>query len=268
MDSLNEKIREIEMRIKNATVKLEELKPLIDETLQSRIEEANTALDTARSEYRTLTDKLATEKANLKHAKDALIDLENKENEIKLLENDRYIALRELADWRLIEQGSGQNGIQALELDALSPTIAAVATELLKEYEDGRFSIRFDTTREGNKGNQIEDFIIWVIDSRDGDEQEFETLSGGEAVWVRRALQDAFSIVRGNNSGVKFLTGFLDESDSALDFLSKVTYFHMIQAAHGQSKRLYTIMVTHTVEVQEMISQKIDVTELGSEAGK
>jgi len=268
MDSLNEKIREIEMRIKNATVKLEELKPLIDETLQSRIEEANTALNTARSEYRTLTDKLATEKANLKHAKDALIDLESKENEIKLLENDRYIALRELADWRLIEQGSGQNGIQALELDALSPTIASVATELLKEYEDGRFSIRFDTTREGNKGNQIEDFIIWVIDSRDGDEQEFETLSGGESAWVRYALMSAFSIVRGNNSGVKYLTGFLDESDSSLFPESRVSYFRMLESSFRQSGKIHTIVVTHSPELQEMISQKIDVTELGSEESK
>lgn len=262
IDSLNERIAEVEKRIVTSREKLEELKPKIDTSLPVQLDEATQNLNKARSEYQTLTDRLATVKAELKFAEDAIVKYEETEKEIAQIKSDRFMNMKELGDWRTLEQATGQNGITALELDALSPSIAAIATKLLEEYEDGRYSIRFDTTREGNKGSQIEDFLIMVIDSVDGDEQELDTLSGGESAWVRKALSDAFGIIRANNAGVKYLTGFLDESDSALFPESRIAYFRMLQSAFKQSGRIHTIMVSHSPEIQEMLSQKIDVTAL------
>lgn len=265
IDSLNERLAELEKRIITSREKLEELKPKIDASLPVQLDEAMQNLNKARAEYQTLTDRLATAKAELKFAEDAILTYNETEKAIAQIKADREINTKELADWRTLEQATGQNGITALELDALSPSIAAIATKLLEEYEDGRYSIRFDTTREGNKGNQIEDFLIMVIDSVDGDEQELDTLSGGESAWVRKALSDAFGIIRANNAGVKYLTGFLDESDSALFPESRIAYFRMLQSAFKQSGRIHTIMVSHSPEIQEMLSQKIDVTGLGGE---
>jgi len=262
IDSLTERITEVEKRIITSREKLEELKPKIDASLPGQLEESTTALNRARSEYQTLTERLATAKAELKFAEDAILKYSQTEREIATFKEKRELNAKELNDWRTLEQATGQSGIVALELDALSPSIAAIATTLLEEYEDGRYSIRFDTTREGNKGNQIEDFLIMVIDSVDGDEQELDTLSGGESAWVRKALSDAFGIIRANNAGVKYLTGFLDESDSALFPESRIAYFRMLQSAFKQSGRIHTIMVSHSPEIQEMLSQKIDVTSL------
>jgi AAA15 family ATPase/GTPase len=58
------------------------------------------------------------------------------------------------------------------------------------------------------------------------------------------------------------MTGFLDESDSALFPESRIAYFRMLESAHGQSVRRHTVMVTHSSELQEMLTQKIDVTAL------
>lgn len=262
IDSLTERLTEVENRMRTSREKLEELKPKIDETLPVQLDEATRALAAARTDYQALTDRIATAKAELKHAEDAIAKHGETESEIAKLKQERTDATNELGEWRVIEQATGPNGIVALELDALSPSIAAIATTLLEEYEDGRYSIRFDTTREGNKGNQIEDFLIMVIDSVDGEEQELDTLSGGEGAWVRKALSDAFGIIRANNAGVRYLTGFLDESDSALFPESRIAYFRMLQSAFKQSGRKYTVMVSHSPEIQEMLSQKIDVTSL------
>ena len=262
IDSLTERLTEIETRIATSREKLEELNPKIDASIPGMLSESTQSLNDSRREYQVLSDRLATAKAELKFTEEALSKYAETENRISSLKEEKALDSKELAEWRTIEQATGQNGIVALELDALSPSIAAVATELLKEYEDGRYAIRFDTQREGNKGNQIEDFLIMVIDNVDGEEQEFGTLSGGEGAWVRKALSDAFGIIRSNNAGVKYLTGFLDESDSALFPESRIAYFRMLQSAFKQSGRNYTVMVTHSPEIQEMLCQKIDVTAL------
>lgn len=265
IEELSKNLTEIETRIAENQSAVDKLKERIDATLTETLAAKERELKDARDEYQRLAGELEREKANVEHARKALDEYDDKVRTIEALKVDIEKMQAEYADWKLLEKACGPDGIPALELDAVCPTIAAVATTLLREYEDGRYSIRFDTTREGGKGNQIEDFLIMVIDSKDGEEQEFETLSGGEAVWVRKALQDAFGIIRGQNSGVKYMTGFLDESDSALFPESRISYFRMLESAHGQSVRRHTVMVTHSSELQEMLTQKIDVTALAVE---
>lgn len=172
-------------------------------------------------------------------------------------------------DWRFLERACGPDGIQALELDALAPSIAAVANRLLEEAYGSRYSIRFDTTRMGGKGaraKQIEDFLVMILDSETGEEQEISTLSGGEAVWIKRALYDAFAAIRAQNTGVQFLTAFQDETDGALDPEARMKYLRMLEAAHRESGRYQTILITHSRELQAMVSQIIDVTQLEAKA--
>jgi len=84
-----------------------------------------------------------------------------------------------------------------------------------------------------------------------GDEQEISTLSGGEAVWVRKAIYDAFELIRAQNTGIQYCTVILDEADGALDHESRLRYLRMIDAAHRESGRYQTIIVTHSLELQE-----------------
>jgi len=262
IEELEKKLIEISARLKENHDAVEALKVQIDPELGFELDAKKQDLETARKDYQDTNAALAKAKADAEHAAKAFSEYEANVEKIESMRAEVDTLQVELADWKALEQACGQNGIQALELDAVCPTIAGVASTLLREYEDGRYSIRFDTTREGGKGNQIEDFLIQVIDSKDGEEQEFETLSGGEAVWIRKALQDAFGIIRGQNSGTRYLTGFLDESDSALFPEARIAYFRMLESAHTQSVRRHTVMVTHSTEIQEMIQQKIDVTKL------
>ncbi|MBZ5514327.1 MAG: hypothetical protein LAN62_05695, partial [Acidobacteriia bacterium] len=169
------------------------------------------------------------------------------------------------ADWQYLERACGPDGIQALELDAMGPSIAEVANRLLSAAYGSRFAIEFRTTRIGGAGSkrrQIEDFQIAVLDSEHGTEQLLETLSGGEAVWIKRAIYDAFGIIRDRSTGQRFLTCFQDEADGALDPEARLAYFRMLEAAHLEAGRRHTLVITHSQEAQEMIAQRIRMEDL------
>lgn len=171
----------------------------------------------------------------------------------------------ERAEWRFLEKAFGPDGIQALELDALAPSIATVTNRLLAASYGDRYTVRFDTTKEsgrGSKAKQIEDFLIFIHDAETGEEQEIGTLSGGESVWLRKALYDAFAIIRARNKGIMFETVFLDEADGALDPASRAQYLTMLMAAHEESRRRHTLIITHSAELQAMIGQSLDVATL------
>jgi exonuclease SbcC len=167
---------------------------------------------------------------------------------------------QEKAEWELLERAL--YGVRDLELDALAPSIADTATKLLAESGDpGSFEIK--TTRisgKGAKAKQIEDFLIYY--TYDGVSQEIGTCSGGEMVWVRKAIYDAFAIIRAKNARVRFNTVFLDETDGALFPAARMNYYRMLKVAHETLNRYQTILVTQSSEVAAMAERVIDVREL------
>lgn len=178
----------------------------------------------------------------------------------------RAAAVQAREDWRLLERATGPNGIQALELDALAPSIVAVSNALLAEAYGSRYQLEVRTTRIAGKGaktKQVEDFEIFVMDTESGDEQEIATLSGGEAVWIRKALYDGFAIIRARNTGVRFQTVILDEADGALDPEARMLYLRMLDAAHREAGRFQTILITHSKELQAMVETVVDIGALG-----
>jgi DNA repair exonuclease SbcCD ATPase subunit len=114
----------------------------------------------------------------------------------------------------------------------------------------------------GKKTRQIEDFLIYVIDAEDGEAVLLDDKSGGETVWIKRALYDAFAVIRKRNTGFAFRTCFQDEADGALDSAAKTAYSRMLEAAHAESALRHTVIITHSEEVKAMIPQKIDMEEL------
>ena len=190
-------------------------------------------------------------------------DLEERAQELK--ERKAAVATKQhdAAEWSWLQKACGPDGIQALELDALAPSIEEVANRLLQSAYGSRFAVHFETTKLDARGKKLlEDFLIQVADSEHGDEQELSTLSGGESVWLKRALYDAFGIVRARNTGIKFLTCFADEADGALDPEAREHYFRMLEAAHLDAGRSHTIVVTHSREMQEMVGSQINMETL------
>jgi len=250
---------------------VKELTKGIDDTTYGRLRRE---LDTAISCHEDLTrqytatkEEIARQEANVEAIMRTLADIEAKEKELAELVESMYQSVKENNAWNTISRAFGKDGIQALELDALAPSISDTANKILESAYGDRFKIAIETTRIGGAGKktkQIEDFVIKVIDSEDGEAVNLENKSGGEAVWIKRAIYDAFAVIRKRNTNFAFLSCFQDEVDGALDSESKTAYCRMLEAAHAESKLRHTIVITHSNEVKAMIEQKIDMDVLAA----
>ncbi|MDD5305349.1 MAG: hypothetical protein PHS14_19805, partial [Elusimicrobia bacterium] len=262
---LNELAAQRALEARNADDRIKKMLATLDETLEGRAATAGDDLEEVRQRYTSIKETCATLRSKIAEIRNRLDELEKTRREIA--EAERFMEQRkaEAAEWTYLERACGPDGIQALELDALGPSIAEVANRLLTAAYGTRFSLEFRTTRIAGRGSttkQVEDFSIWIRDSERDTEQELSTLSGGERVWIYRALFDSFAIIRDRNTGLRFLTVFQDEADGALDQESRAAYFAMLRAAHAESGRRHTIVITHSPEAQEMIPQRIVMAEL------
>lgn len=249
--------------LENANVMLKENQAKRNDKAGIELDEAQTNLDSITREYTTLKEKLAALNATIEADKKTLAEIAESEKELERVKKDSEKARIEATEWELVSKAFGKDGIQALELDALAPGISETANRILKSGYGDRFSISIETTRIGGSGKktkQIEDFKILVND--DGDVTTLENKSGGESVWIKRAIYDAFAVIRRRNTGFAFLTCFQDETDGALDASAKTAYCRMLEASHDAAKLRHTIIITHSNEVKAMIEQKIAMESL------
>ena len=249
-------------KIKSFEIEIKELLQDMDITIDDKYNKALDEYEQKRKEY-TETKALIAEITGT--LKTIIIMLNEKQEELKdlqELEKKTKIQKSELKDWRFLNQACGIDGIPALELDAVAPEISNIANELLSEAYGKRFQIEFKTTRmagTGSKKKQIEDFTIWIIDNEDEWSQPYETLSGGEETWIKKAIADAFEIIKSRNTGIKMLTVFQDELDGKLDPVNRRRFFKLLEKTHAETERYHTILVTHSPDIQDMIEQKIEM---------
>jgi exonuclease SbcC len=249
----------------------EEIAKKIDPELEASIAEAKDKLKAARQESKDVAAAVTTLEARISATQERLAEL-------PMLESAKTAALERIekgqatiSKWRLLERACGPDGIQALELDAMAPGISEIANNLLRSSYGPRFSIEIRTTRsagKGGKAHQVEDFAIWVLDADCPEipEAELSNMSGGEGVWISRAIAAAFAMIREQNHSVKFLTVIQDEGDSALDDdprkNSRQKYFDMLEGEHAEGGRIHTLVVTHSPEAKDRIPQKIRMADL------
>lgn len=262
-EGLTAQISDKKKLLENANVMLKENQARRNDKAGNELAEAQINLDSATREYTALKEKIAALNATIEADKKTLAEIAESEKELEKVKKDSEKAKSESVEWELVSKAFGKDGIQALELDALAPGISETANEILKSGYGDRFSISIETTRIGGSGKktkQIEDFKIMVNDN--GDVTTLENKSGGESVWIKRAIYDAFAVIRRRNTGFAFLTCFQDETDGALDPSAKTAYCRMLEASHDAGKLRHTIIITHSNEVKAMIEQKIAMESL------
>lgn len=205
-------------------------------------------------------DNIATLKAEIKVITDNIESLKGYEDQIKSIDEKIKGYNKDLKEYDILCTAFGNNGIQAYELDNVAPEISAITNEILEETYGDRFRVSFSTQRDTSDGRKIDDFIINVFDSNSGREKKLEMLSSGESVWIKQALYFAFSVIRTKKTGFCFKTRFLDESDGELDAAARSRFVKMIEIAHKMCNATLTILITHSVEVKDLVEQKIELT--------
>lgn len=235
---------------------LARLEAQYDPSLPDVYAEAKAAVALISSRIKTLeaqiADLTATARVNtellaqMEKAEDALAELYAKEAALRsTVERLRYVAT-----------ACSKDGIPALELDAAGPAVSMIANELLTSTFGSRYQIAFETTRASSDGKkQIETFEIRVY-GPDG-EKQIEDLSGGQRVWVEKAIQEAISIYLTEKSGREYLTSYSDEYDGALDPDNKQCFLDMLRESFRIGRRHHTLLITQTPEVWQQVQQRL-----------
>ena len=271
IEELSKALMDLDATAKRERIRESELRAGLRPEIAEEHARAVRALEHTRELYRQAQGREAQASAALSQAVRALDSLSKDRQQVDALKTALAGLQAQVAEWRLLELAFSDKGVQALELDAVAPSIAAIANGLLRDAFGTRYQIEFNTTRMGGTGarqRQIEDFLINILDSETGDTQELSTLSGGETVWIRRALYDAFGIIRARNTRLQFLTVFQDEADGALDPAARLTYLRMLESAHRQAGRRHTLIITHSEALQELIQARVEVAKLKARQGE
>lgn len=214
-------------------------------------DERHAAASRAAREARTASDRLDGRL-------DVMGDLPARE--AVLAERRRTVSLRR-AGFVLCEQGFGQSGIQALEIDAAGPEVSMIANELLTSAFGGRFTLQLRTIQEAGRGKvQKEVFDIIVLDGQSGGARQHAALSGGEQVLVDEALKLALAIFNARRAGAPFETLFRDEADGALSEEAASRYPEMLRRAVelGGFRNVY--FITHRQTCAEQADARIVVS--------
>lgn len=288
----NKKLAEKLPVLKVAESKTEDIKKQIQEKTQefeTKIEELNKKKELKESELKKLNDQVLELEKNIDTDTDDLIDIYKKkisdaessleitrksistiDKNIAVTENDlkkkaEYIILQEkqeriitainqeISEWTYLKLSCSKTGLQALEIDGASPLITREANNLLELSFGLDFQIKI-VTQDPETGREV--FQVFIIRG-DGSETEFSLFSGGEQVWIAKALTLGMSIVSRQKSGKDFKSLFADEEDGALDS-KKVIKF--IQLYRSMTKIGYDtcFYISHNETAVSMADHKID----------
>lgn len=166
----------------------------------------------------------------------------------------------EIARWNLL--ASALRGIIDLTIEDAGPGIAELANRLLTEAYGPRFSVRIVTQREQQNGRLVECFDISVIDAESGIESSVLHKSGGESVWIDKALTDAVGLYHQEAAGVHYETLFSDEAEDGLTQERKSQFYRMDRAALGLGGYRRKYFVSHNPDAWAMADHVIDLTAL------
>lgn len=251
-ETLNDRLEKVNSQIEELTSEITKLSELDNSETNAKI----AAYEEKLATYEHQKKELFIEIGRLEEQKNTLIET-IKQNEALEHQIDENKSIQ--AQYDVLEKAFGANGIQALELEALSPEIADITNHVLETVFGGEFKVSFQTLRIGSNGNLIEDFNILVETVSTGTVRPLEWVSGGEGTIVKEALYNAFSIARQKSCGISFKTKFLDEMDSAIDPDFRPKYLSMVKAVHDISGTKHTVMITHSSEIKDAIENRIEL---------
>ena len=208
-------------------------------------------------------NKLSTENGRLEAENSALKArlLKHDERDLKIKEIDSRVAEKQknITEWEIIESAFDKKGIPAMELSLQAPIIDREANRLLSIYGT-RYKVETITQDFDSTGkNLVEKFKILVHDEKSNEIKNLPVISGGQGVWVTKALQEAISKVASERSGRTWLYSIMDEADGALDSEIIPVFYDMLDKALDGKRKL--VSVTHSTEAKNCITSVKNITE-------
>jgi DNA repair exonuclease SbcCD ATPase subunit len=174
-------------------------------------------------------------------------DLEVLEAELKATLEKTKFARGEMADWDYIRYACSKDGMRALEIEAVAPGITKNANDLLTGTFGPSHSVRFET--QDDDGKEILRIIVILPD---GSETPLDLQSGGEKVWILKALRLAQTLISQEKSGRHFQAALMDEEDGALSSKNAIKFIKLYRTFMGTAKMDQCCYISHRPEAVSM----------------
>jgi exonuclease SbcC len=133
----------------------------------------------------------------------------------------------EIAHWKLLGKGLGNDGVIALSIDDAGPVITGIVNDLLLACYGRRFTVAIQTLTTLASGEAREGFAIKVLDADNDSEKDFAVMSGGQKIWINECLTRGIALYRAQDAQQPLTTLFTDEADGPLDPERKRAFMKM-----------------------------------------
>ncbi|MBI9092996.1 MAG: SMC family ATPase [Desulfobacterium sp.] len=159
----------------------------------------------------------------------------------------------EISQWDYLKLACSKTGLQALEIDGVAPLVTGYANDLLSQSFGPNFSVKL-VTQDPETGKEVLDIIVI---RGDGSETKLENLSGGEKVWILKALRLAMTLVSKEKSGRNFESFFADEEDGPLDGEKACNFIGLYRSMMNVGKFGDCFYISHNPDVVAMADHHI-----------
>jgi len=215
------------------------------------IEELEQKISLLQDQISDLDKALAMKKADLAKLETDLDAKAESERRLERLKTDRQAILKEQSEWRYLQLACGKDGLRALEIDSVAPVITGEANKLLLSSFGPRSTVKLRTLDD--QGRECLD--IEVTDE-DGDKVLLSNRSGGQQVWVLKALRLGMAVISQEKSGLDFRTMFADEEAGKLDVKeeteSALKFIQLYRSLITRNKVDDVVYITHKPECVAM----------------
>jgi DNA repair protein SbcC/Rad50 len=170
----------------------------------------------------------------------------------------------EIANWKLLAKGLGNDGVVALTIDDAGPSLTQTVNDLLLACYGPRFTVEIRTQRELASGDLREGFEILVHDADNDSIKTVSVMSGGQKVWINECLTRGIALYLARNAGQPYQTLFSDESDGPLDPARKVQFMKMKREVLRQGGYEREFFISQTPDLVLEADGVIDVEALAA----
>jgi DNA repair exonuclease SbcCD ATPase subunit len=224
--SWGKRIFEKERQCAKAKIAIKEAEAKINQDAEHNLPVINNNITLIKSSITERTNLITDLSGRILSLEKEVIQKEQAKKDFETKTKERSRLVNESSEWAYLKSACSANGLRALEIDSVAPIITGYANDLLIGTFGPSYTIKFRTLDEETEREVLD--IIIIRD--DGSEVLIDNVSGGERVWLLKALRLSMTLIAKEKSGRNFLAGFADELDGALDVNHAIEFVQMYRA--------------------------------------
>ena len=233
----------------------------LQEELSARLKDQRESLPDMEQAQADLK-QLREEENNLRQevgAAQQMVDvLDKQRNRKKEIEAAIKNIKQAIANFKVLEQAFGKDGVPALLIEQSLPEIETQANDILDRLSSGRMSITFMTEREyKDKKREDKKQTLDIIISDASGQRAYELFSGGEAFRINFAIRLALSRVLAQRAGARLQTLVIDEGFGSQDAEGRQRLIEAINLVSQDFAKI--LVITHLDELKDAFPSRIEV---------